>query len=66
VGNRKIAGGKPIWNYKALRFCPTVFPDVSSIDAYWQQLDQCLDQALFRLCLRFFACSMAIFKSAWL
>ena len=41
-----LPGGKPIWNFKSLGFCPTVFPDVSSIDAYWQQLDQGLDQTL--------------------
>jgi predicted O-linked N-acetylglucosamine transferase (SPINDLY family) len=31
---------------KSLGFCQSVFPDASSIDAYWQQLDQGLDQAL--------------------
>jgi hypothetical protein len=41
-----LPGGKPIWNFKSLGFCPTVFPDVPGIDAYWQQLDLGLDQAL--------------------
>jgi hypothetical protein len=41
-----LPGGKAIWNYKSLGFCPSIFPDVSSIDAYWQQLDQGLDHAL--------------------
>jgi predicted O-linked N-acetylglucosamine transferase (SPINDLY family) len=41
-----LPGGKLIWNFKSLGFCPTVFPDVPGIDAYWQQLDQGLDQAL--------------------
>ncbi|MCL2711636.1 MAG: hypothetical protein FWE95_12225 [Planctomycetaceae bacterium] len=39
-----LPGGKAIWNFKSLGFCPTVFSDVSSIDAFWQQLDQGLDQ----------------------
>ena len=41
-----LPGGKPIWNFKSLGFCPTIFPDVPSIDAYWQHLDQGLDLAL--------------------
>ena len=41
-----LPDGKPIWDFKSLGFCPTVFPNVPSIDAYWQQLDQGLDQAL--------------------
>jgi len=41
-----LPGGKPIWNVKSLGFCPSIFPDVSSIAAYWQHLDQRLDQAL--------------------
>jgi len=28
-----LPGGKAIWNFKSLGFCPTVFPDASSIDA---------------------------------
>jgi len=35
-----LPDGKAIWNFKSLGFCPSVFPDVSSIDAFWQQLDQ--------------------------
>ena len=41
-----LPGGKAIWNFKSLGFCPTVFPDVSNIDAFWQQLDFGLDTAL--------------------
>ena len=41
-----LPDGKPIWNFKSLGFCPSILPDVSSIDAYWQRLDQGLDQAL--------------------
>ena len=41
-----LPDGKAIWNFKSLGFCPTVFPDASSIDAYWQRLDQGLDQVL--------------------
>ena len=41
-----LPGGKAIWNFKSLGFCPSVFPDGSSIDAYWQRLDHGLDQVL--------------------
>ena len=41
-----LSGGKPIWRFKSLGFCPTVFPDETSIDTYWQELDQGLDRAL--------------------
>ena len=41
-----LPDGKAIWNYKSLGFCPSIFPDASSMDAYWQQLDQGLDQVL--------------------
>ena len=39
-----LCGGKPIWRFKSLGFCPTTFPDEASIDTYWQQLEQGLDQ----------------------
>ena len=29
-----LPGGKTIWNYKSLGFCPSLFPDASSMDAY--------------------------------
>ena len=41
-----LRGGKPIWNFKSLGFCPTTFSDESSIDVYWQQLEQGLEQVL--------------------
>ena len=41
-----LHGGKPIWRFKSLGFCPTTFPDEPSIDAYWQQLEQGLDQVV--------------------
>ena len=41
-----LPGGKAIWHFKSLGFCPSLFPDTSSMDAYWQQLDQGLDQVL--------------------
>ena len=41
-----LPSGKAIWNYKALGFCPSLFSDVPSMDAYLQQLDLGLDHAL--------------------
>jgi len=41
-----LPGGKGIWNFKSLGFCPNVFPDASRIEAYWQQPDHGLDQVL--------------------
>ena len=40
-----LPGGKEIWRWKPLGFCPTVFPDENNIDRYWTQLQQRLDLA---------------------
>jgi Flp pilus assembly protein TadD len=41
-----LRGSKPIWRFKSLGFCPTTFLNETSIDAYWQHLDQGLNHAL--------------------
>jgi len=41
-----LPGGKEIWRWQSLGFCPPVFPDEQSIDRYWTQLDQNLNRAL--------------------
>ena len=39
-------GGKEIWRWKSLGFCPTVIDSEESINRYWQQLDHGLDLAI--------------------
>jgi predicted O-linked N-acetylglucosamine transferase (SPINDLY family) len=41
-----LDGGKEIWRWKSLGFCPTTFVDTDSIDRYWKRLDAGLDLAL--------------------
>ncbi|MDR1964322.1 MAG: hypothetical protein LBQ50_11130 [Planctomycetaceae bacterium] len=41
-----LPSGKPVWQWKPLGFCPTVFPDVTTLDRYWQRLDSGLDLAM--------------------
>jgi len=41
-----LPGGKEIWRWQSLGFCPPVFPDEQSISRYWTGLDQHLDRAL--------------------
>jgi predicted O-linked N-acetylglucosamine transferase (SPINDLY family) len=41
-----LPGGKEIWRWQSLGFCPPVFPDEQSISRYWAGLDQHLDRAL--------------------
>jgi predicted O-linked N-acetylglucosamine transferase (SPINDLY family) len=41
-----LPGGKEIWRWQPLGFCPPVFADDQSIDQYWTGLDQNLDHAL--------------------
>jgi predicted O-linked N-acetylglucosamine transferase (SPINDLY family) len=41
-----LPGGKELWRWHSLGFCPPVFPDEQSIDRYWTGLDQHLERAL--------------------
>lgn len=41
-----LPGGKEIWRWRSLSFCPSIFPDNQSIERYWTGLDQHLDRAL--------------------
>ena len=41
-----LPGGKEIWRWQSLGFCPPVFPDEQSVSRYWTGLDQHLDRAL--------------------
>lgn len=41
-----LPGGKELWRWKSLGFCPTIFDSEESIDRYWQQLDHSLDMAI--------------------
>lgn len=39
-------GGRELWRWKSLGFCPTSFPDGESTDRYWDRLDKSLDLIL--------------------
>jgi len=41
-----LPGGKELWRWQSLGFCPPVFSDEQSISRYWTGLDQHLDRAL--------------------
>lgn len=41
-----LSGGKAVWRWKHLWFCPTFFENEAEIDAYWNQMDADLDTAL--------------------
>jgi len=41
-----LPGGKELWRWQSLGFCPPVFPDEQGIRRYWRQLEQHLDRAL--------------------
>ena len=41
-----LPGGKEIWRWKSLGFCPTVIDSEKSIDRYWRQLEHGLDLAI--------------------
>ena len=41
-----LPGGKELWRWQSLGFCPPVFPDEQSIDRYGTGLDQHLDRAI--------------------
>ncbi len=41
-----LPGGRELWRWKSLGFCPTVFADFDSADHYWRQLNKGLDLAL--------------------
>lgn len=41
-----LPDGKPIWRWKPLGFCPAVFPDEHSIEEYWSNLNERLDEAI--------------------
>ena len=41
-----LPGGKEIWRWKSLGFCPTVIDSEESIDRYWRQLEHGLDLAI--------------------
>ncbi|MDR2756310.1 MAG: hypothetical protein LBC20_11440 [Planctomycetaceae bacterium] len=42
----RLPSGKSVWQWKPLGFCPTVFPDVTTLEHYWQRLHSGLDLAL--------------------
>jgi hypothetical protein len=41
-----LPGGKELWRWQSLGFCPAVFPDEYSICRYWAGLHQHLDRAI--------------------
>ncbi len=41
-----LPGGRELWRWKSLGFCPTVFQNEQEIDRYWEKLDHGLDLAL--------------------
>ncbi|MDR0328392.1 MAG: tetratricopeptide repeat protein [Planctomycetaceae bacterium] len=41
-----LPGGKELWRWQPLGFCPSVFPNEQSIDQYWTGLNQNLDRAI--------------------
>ncbi len=41
-----MQGGKELWRWKSLGFCPTSFPDPDAIDLYFKTLQNGLDLAL--------------------
>jgi len=41
-----LPGGKELWRWQSLGFCPSVFPDEQSISRYWAGLHQHLDHAI--------------------
>jgi len=41
-----LPGGKPVWKWKHLWYCPTFFESENEIDEYWKNLNDDLDAAL--------------------
>jgi predicted O-linked N-acetylglucosamine transferase (SPINDLY family) len=41
-----LPGGRELWRWKSLNFCPSIFPDEDSIERYWGHLNEGLDQIL--------------------
>ena len=41
-----LPGGKPVWRWKHLWYCPTFFENESRIDEYWKNLNADLDAAI--------------------
>ena len=42
----RLPGGKKIWTYKKLGFCPAVFENETEIEEYWSALNAELDKAV--------------------
>lgn len=42
----EMEGGRPVWKYKHLWYCPSVFNDADAIETYWRVLEEDLDSAL--------------------
>ena len=41
-----LPGGKTVWRWKHLWYCPTFFENSEEIDAYWNRLNADLDEAI--------------------
>jgi len=46
-----LSGGKAVWRWKHLAFCPQFFATENDIEAYWTRLEQELDEALAERCM---------------